>query len=584
LTKTKEKEEDKLNDLLFKLRGQTEKLRKKKEAVEKDLNPHSIRFNEIKNKIDELNNELTLTIKRKQNAETEAEDLAGKLEELTNTLKELQTYSNQIDEALEKIGELSKENRIRIKELKEEEDILLNELHEVNSKLEENKQSSTESRIQNQIVTELMKAQKNRQLSGICGRLGDLGVIDEEYDVAISTACPQLDNIVVNRYDDAQKCVEFLRTNRIGKATFIALDKIEWVKDQMKKEFRAPKNSERLFDLINTKNDKFKLAFYYALRDTLVTKDLDTATNIAYGPTRYRVVTLKGELIDLSGTMSGGGKPKRGGMGHKMKEEISEEEIHRLVKKSQDITEKIEDIRKERQEVEKKLQEVTRDEVQAKKEKQRIQMDIEFNAQQLEESTKKFDELNKILKNKGGDDKKQRDLEKQIQEAEKELNQVNSIIEKYKSQIQELDEKIAEIGGKELRDQQKKVHDLVEKHDELDKEVSKMQAQVQNVIKNLNKNKKEQLEVKEKLEKAKKVLDKLREEERHLEEEGMKVLAVMKGCEEKKAELEKKFHEFDKENDKIKKLMTELKASIDAVSAEKEEKNKLFKYFPLVFY
>mmetsp|Transcript_32490 Transcript_32490/g.29328 ORF Transcript_32490/g.29328 Transcript_32490/m.29328 type:complete len:84 (-) Transcript_32490:2231-2482(-) len=82
-----------------------------------------------------------------------------------------------------------------------------------------------------------------------------------------------------------------LRAYKIGRATFIALDKIDWVKDHMKRDFKVPKGANRLFDLVNPKNDKFKVAFYYALRDTLVCKDIDTATNIAYGPTRYRCVT-----------------------------------------------------------------------------------------------------------------------------------------------------------------------------------------------------------------------------------------------------------------------------------------------------
>lgn len=58
----------------------------------------------------------------------------------------------------------------------------------------------------------------------------------------------------------------------------------------------------------------FSTAFYWALRDTLVSKDLDTATHVAFksGPKRFRVVTLKGELIDPSGAMSGGGNKVRG--------------------------------------------------------------------------------------------------------------------------------------------------------------------------------------------------------------------------------------------------------------------------------
>ncbi len=55
---------------------------------------------------------------------------------------------------------------------------------------------------------------------------GDLGAIDEKYDVAISTACGALDFIVVETIDVAEKCVKFLRENNIGVATFIALDKV----------------------------------------------------------------------------------------------------------------------------------------------------------------------------------------------------------------------------------------------------------------------------------------------------------------------------------------------------------------------
>ena len=65
---------------------------------------------------------------------------------------------------------------------------------------------------------------------------------------------------------------------------------------------------------MNITDDKFKDAFYFALKDTLVCETIDVATRIAYGQQRHRVVTLKGELIEKSGTMSGGGKPKTGGM------------------------------------------------------------------------------------------------------------------------------------------------------------------------------------------------------------------------------------------------------------------------------
>ena len=55
---------------------------------------------------------------------------------------------------------------------------------------------------------------------------GDLGAIDEQYDIAVSTACGPLDNIVVDTMETAMKCVEFLRKNNVGVATFIGLDKV----------------------------------------------------------------------------------------------------------------------------------------------------------------------------------------------------------------------------------------------------------------------------------------------------------------------------------------------------------------------
>ena len=55
---------------------------------------------------------------------------------------------------------------------------------------------------------------------------GDLGAIDDKYDVAISTACGPLDNIVCDSIDTARKCITFLKQNDIGTATFIGLDKV----------------------------------------------------------------------------------------------------------------------------------------------------------------------------------------------------------------------------------------------------------------------------------------------------------------------------------------------------------------------
>jgi structural maintenance of chromosome 4 len=55
-----------------------------------------------------------------------------------------------------------------------------------------------------------------------------------------------------------------------------------------------------LFDLVSVSDPKLRLAFWYALRNTLVAGDLDQASRIAYGckDKRFsRVVTVAGQLI-----------------------------------------------------------------------------------------------------------------------------------------------------------------------------------------------------------------------------------------------------------------------------------------------
>ena len=108
--------------------------------------------------------------------------------------------------------------------------------------------SQNEIRNRNKIVTELLNAQHKGTLSGIHGRLGDLATIDEKYDVAISTACSFLEHIVVETVTEGEKCLEFLKMNKIGYAKIICLDKMGQLK--INPNFPCPNGTLRLYDLI----------------------------------------------------------------------------------------------------------------------------------------------------------------------------------------------------------------------------------------------------------------------------------------------------------------------------------------------
>lgn len=168
-----------------------------------------------------------------------------------------------------------------------------------------------------------------------------MGTINDKYDVAVSTACSQLHHLVVDTVEQAQQCIEYLRSQNIGRATFMVLEKIP--EESGMNKIKTPENAPRLYDLIKPKEPRFAPAFYKALRDTLVAEDLDQANRVAYGDTRWRVVTLAGQMFETSGTMSGGGgQVNRGGMSSKFAAEaVRPEVMQQYEKDSEDAVRKL---------------------------------------------------------------------------------------------------------------------------------------------------------------------------------------------------------------------------------------------------
>lgn len=111
----------------------------------------------------------------------------------------------------------------------------------------------------------------------------------------------------------------------MGRASFLVLEKLP---PRDLDPIETPENVPRLFDLIKPKEARFALAFYKGVLNTLVADDLVQAQRIGFGKKRWRVVTLSGQLIDPSGTMSGGGaKVSRGGMSSKFSADKVEPEV-----------------------------------------------------------------------------------------------------------------------------------------------------------------------------------------------------------------------------------------------------------------
>jgi len=65
-----------------------------------------------------------------------------------------------------------------------------------------------------------------------------------------------------------------LKKEMLGSASFIILEKIEYLRKNMG-PLSAPEGVPRLYDLVKPKKQEYSTAFYFALRDCLVAKELE---------------------------------------------------------------------------------------------------------------------------------------------------------------------------------------------------------------------------------------------------------------------------------------------------------------------
>lgn len=148
-----------------------------------------------------------------------------------------------------------------------------------------------------------------KDIKGVCGPLKNLGTMKMGYEAAVEAATKSLSSIVVERTAVAEECIEIINRKRLSRTTFIILDKLT---ADHKVDHRKPaQHSEKLLLSKIDCASKFLPAFYFAFRDTLVVDTLAEARVLAFGPTRNRVVTLDGQLLEKSGIMSGGRQAKK---------------------------------------------------------------------------------------------------------------------------------------------------------------------------------------------------------------------------------------------------------------------------------
>jgi structural maintenance of chromosome 1 len=259
--------------------------------------------------------------------EWQAQKLEDELKEIAQRKK---STENQIGQISKEIGAKKKafnehtSERLRLAQNRTEKD---EQLQEVLVKLLE----AEDGRKQNEKDVRLKAtiSDLKRIFSGVKGRVSELcKPIEKRFGVAVSTILGRnFDAVIVENEKTAIDCIQFLREQRRGQATFIPLDTIQWtaINSNLKGIHRG---SRMAMDCISY-DSSLERAVSYVCGNAIVCDDLATAKYICWEKRNdVKAVTLDGSIIHKGGNMTGG----QGGKGDARRWEDAEVENLRKLK------------------------------------------------------------------------------------------------------------------------------------------------------------------------------------------------------------------------------------------------------------
>ncbi|XP_053620352.1 structural maintenance of chromosomes protein 4 isoform X2 [Plodia interpunctella] len=490
--KNKKQAEEELETVMAGVRSKTQGLQETKDRLQAKLI-------DLKKIVDEANkqyklaeSELKIYLSTEQKESEKLEKIKEAYEKAQSDLEDKKALQEELSTTVPLKEKQLQEIQTKLQTLKKEEATVSSEARSLRAQLEESRQAMSANKSRGRVLDALMKEKQRGNLPGVFGRLGDLGGIDAKYDVAISTCCGPLDNIVCDTVETAQACVEFLKRHDIGRATFIALDKQQHLKQYYERNVTYPENAPRLFDLVKLKDLRVQPAFYFALRDTLVANDLEQATRISYGTTRYRVVTLKGDVIEIAGTMSGGGRSaargrlcSAGAGGGGRDPALLQDKENKLNSLEMRLTE----LRNEQVNLEDSVVSLQRSTREGKTTLHKLNVELNSLTEQLPVLKNQIKHQEVKASSSKVDSKHKAKLEAALKIAEEKLDNAKHDAGEVEKEVHGVDAQISAVAGGKVKDLQKNVDELTKKIDKVSTEITKLRVAINTSIRNAKKSK-----------------------------------------------------------------------------------------------
>ncbi|GBF52620.1 chromosome partition protein smc [Microcystis sp. 0824] len=271
--------------------------------LQEQLNPYRSQRAQLTERCDRLQTNIVEAGQRLQELE---QFISTKTEESQEILQKINQLAPDIQNLAQKLT-IAEQNRVISQDtqkrlLKEQRD----KQRELD-KLEATKQAQQEA--QGTYATQILL---QSDLPGICGLVAQLGEVEERYQIALEIAAGgRLGHVVVQDDSVAAAGIALLKQRRIGRATFLPLNKIRPPRPQDISSVRHARGYLDLAVNLVKFQPQYREVFNYIFGSTVVFEDIDSAR---YYINQYRIVTLDGELLEMTGAMTGGSQPTRSGL------------------------------------------------------------------------------------------------------------------------------------------------------------------------------------------------------------------------------------------------------------------------------
>ncbi len=315
-------DQDVLSTKLHKFQVITTTIEQQEEDMEKSKANVIEMLNEIASKKSDLNSAITLNnniIRRENQVLPEKESLVLKKETLVNELKVKEKMLVEVMGKHENLIQLKNNFVAQSQELKSRLDKFKKEYEDTKQKTQ---QCITRKNLLQEMQNEydgfhksvkntLYETKKNSTLgAGIYGVVAELVDVEKEYEIAIEVALGSaMQNIICQKAEDANRVINHLKKNNLGRVTFLPIDTVKTNDYYSKKKNEITKfPGVKGFAVDLTRfSEKYMEIFHYLLGRIVVVDTIENGINFSKKcEQKYRVVSLDGDVINPGGAITGG--------------------------------------------------------------------------------------------------------------------------------------------------------------------------------------------------------------------------------------------------------------------------------------